>query len=71
MTPLSYLSRKAEVRESKIHGHGLFAMTDITKGEIVASKAGTLLIERLCVKKSRLCSARWKFRSVMTSSSRR
>ena len=40
MTPLSYRSPKTEVRESKIHGHGLFAIADIDKDEIVAVKGG-------------------------------
>ena len=38
--PLSYLSPKTEVHESKIHGRGLFAVTDIAKHEIVAVKGG-------------------------------
>jgi hypothetical protein len=38
MLPLSYLSPKTEVRESKIHGRGLFAIADIAKDEIVAVK---------------------------------
>src|SRR5262245_7154598 len=40
MVSLSYLSPKTEVRESKIHGRGLFAMADIAKNEIVAVKGG-------------------------------
>ena len=43
MTPLSYLSPKTEVRESKIHGRGLFATTDIAKNEIVAVKGGHII----------------------------
>jgi SET domain-containing protein len=43
MTPLSYRSPKTEVRESKIHGRGLFAKTDIAKGEIVAVKGGHIV----------------------------
>src|SRR5213596_1835357 len=43
MTPLSYLSPKAEVRESKIHGRGLFATADIAKDEIVAVKGGHIV----------------------------
>ena len=43
MTPLSYLSPKTEVRESAIHGRGLFATGDITKGEIVAVKGGHIV----------------------------
>src|SRR6267378_4404959 len=40
MIPLSYRSPKTEVHESKIHGRGLFAVTDIAKNEIVAVKGG-------------------------------
>jgi SET domain-containing protein len=41
--PLSYLSPKTEVRESKIHGRGLFATADITKDKIVAVKGGHIV----------------------------
>ncbi|PYL66534.1 MAG: SET domain-containing protein-lysine N-methyltransferase [Verrucomicrobia bacterium] len=40
---ISYLSPKTEVRGSKIHGLGLFAITDITKDEIVAVKGGRIV----------------------------
>jgi SET domain-containing protein len=40
MILLSYRSPKTEVRESKIHGRGLFAIADIAKNEIVAVKGG-------------------------------
>jgi SET domain-containing protein len=43
MLPLSYLSPKTEVRDSKIHGRGLFATGDISKGEIVAVKGGHIV----------------------------
>src|SRR5260370_20826542 len=43
MMPLSYLSLKTEVRESKIHGRGLFATADIAKDEIVAVKGGHIV----------------------------
>jgi SET domain-containing protein len=43
MMPLSYLSPKTELRESKIHGRGLFANADITKDEIVAVKGGHIV----------------------------
>jgi hypothetical protein len=43
MIPLSYRSPKAEVRESKIHGRGLFAVADIAKNEIVAVKGGHIV----------------------------
>ena len=40
---VSYLSPKTQVRESKIHGRGLFATADITKDEIVAVKGGHIV----------------------------
>jgi len=43
MRPLSYLSPKTEVRESKIHGRGVFAIADIGKNEIVAVKGGHIV----------------------------
>ena len=43
MSPLSYRSPKTKVRESKIHGRGLFAKADIAKGEIVAIKGGHII----------------------------
>jgi hypothetical protein len=43
MIPLSYRSPKTEVRESKIHGRGLFATADIAKDEIVAAKGGHIV----------------------------
>jgi SET domain-containing protein len=43
MLPLSYLSPKTEVLESKIHGRGLFAIADIAKDEIVAVKGGRIV----------------------------
>ena len=43
MPPLSYRSPKTEVRESKIHGRGLFAKADIARGEIVAIKGGQIV----------------------------
>jgi hypothetical protein len=36
MMRLSYLSPKTEVRESEIHGRGLFTTADMAKGEVVA-----------------------------------
>ena len=41
--PLSYRSPKTEVRESKIHGRGLFATVAIAKDEIVAVKGGHII----------------------------
>ena len=40
---LSYRSPKTEVRESKIHGCGLFATADIARDEIVAVKGGHII----------------------------
>jgi len=40
MTPLSYRSPKTEVRNSPIHGRGVFATADIAKDEIVLVKGG-------------------------------
>jgi uncharacterized protein len=43
MVSLSYRSSKTEVRESKIHGRGLFATANISKNEIVAVKGGHIV----------------------------
>jgi SET domain-containing protein len=43
VAPLSYRSPKTEVRESAIHGRGLFATADIAKDEIVAVKGGHIV----------------------------
>lgn len=43
---LSYISPKAAVRESRIHGRGLFAVEAITKDEIVAIKGGHVFDRR-------------------------
>jgi len=40
MRNLSYISPKAIVKESPIHGRGLFACEPIATGEIVAIKGG-------------------------------
>ena len=40
MPTLSYLSPKTTVKESPIHGRGLFAIAPIVQGEIVAIKGG-------------------------------
>ena len=47
MLPLSYLSPKTEVRESKIHGHDLFAIVDFGKDEIVAVKGGHIIDRKM------------------------
>lgn len=43
MENLTYRSPKTEVRESLIHGEGLFAKQAITAGEVVAVKGGYIL----------------------------
>jgi uncharacterized protein len=43
VTDLTYRSPKREVRESSIHGRGLFAKAAIAKGDIVAVKGGHVL----------------------------
>jgi SET domain-containing protein len=43
MMPLSYRSPKTEVRESPIHGRGLFAKADIAKDEIAVVKGGHIV----------------------------
>ncbi len=43
MLPLSYRSPKTEVRDSKIHGRGLFAKASIAKDEVVAVKGGHIV----------------------------
>ena len=39
----SYFSPKTQVRQSSIHGRGLFAVADIAKDEIVAVKGGHIV----------------------------
>ena len=41
--PLSYLSPQTVVKESPIHGRGLFARQDISAGAIVAVKGGHII----------------------------
>jgi hypothetical protein len=43
LQPLSYLSPKATVRESPIHGRGLFATGEFHTGEVVCIKGGHIL----------------------------
>src|SRR5947209_277579 len=43
MSPLSYRSPKTEVRDSPIHGRGLFVTAPISKDEIVAIKGGHII----------------------------
>jgi hypothetical protein len=40
LNPLSHLSPKAAVRNSPIHGRGLFATAEFRPGEIVGVKGG-------------------------------
>jgi len=47
VTPLSYHSPKTEVRESKIHGRGLFATANIGRDEIVAVKGGHIVDRKI------------------------
>jgi SET domain-containing protein len=47
MLRISYLSPKSEVRESNIHGRGLFATADIGKDEIVAVKGGHIVDRKM------------------------
>ncbi len=42
----SYISPKARIKKSPIHGKGLFAVRQIKKGEIVAIKGGHIMNER-------------------------
>ena len=46
MTDLSYRSSKTEVKDSSIHGKGLFAKQAIASGEIVAVKGGYVLTKQ-------------------------
>lgn len=46
MLPLSYRSPKTEVRQSPIHGRGLFANDSIKKGEVVLVKGGHIVNRR-------------------------
>ena len=43
MKDQSYRSPKTEIKESRIHGRGLFAREKIARGEIVAIKGGRIL----------------------------
>ena len=43
MVPVSFLSPKTAVRESAIHGRGLFAAENIAAGEVVAVKGGHII----------------------------
>jgi len=49
MSALSYLSPKAEVRPSAIHGRGLFAREAIAKGEMVCVKGAHIFDRRRLV----------------------
>jgi SET domain-containing protein len=43
MRPVSYRSPKTQVRQSQIHGRGLFATADIAKDEVVLVKGGHIV----------------------------
>lgn len=43
MLPLSYRSPKTEVRQSPIHGRGIFAIANIRRGEVVLIKGGHIV----------------------------
>jgi hypothetical protein len=43
MLRLSYHSPKTEVRESAIHGRGLFATADIYQNDVIAIKGGHII----------------------------
>jgi len=47
MANLSFISPKAAVKESSIHGKGLFAIASIAKGEIVCVKGGHIFDRRI------------------------
>jgi uncharacterized protein len=47
MIQFSYRSPKTEVRQSKIHGRGLFATADLAKNEIVAVKGGHIVERKM------------------------
>ncbi len=49
---LSYLSPKVSVRNSPIHGRGLFAVADIPPGEIVCVKGGHIFTRATLDKQS-------------------
>ena len=55
--PLTYLSPKTVVRESPIHGRGLFARSPIAAGEIVCIKGGHIFDREELKKLHRLGSA--------------
>jgi SET domain-containing protein len=47
MIQMSYRSPKTQVRKSKIHGWGLFAVADVAKDEIVAIKGGHIVDRKM------------------------
>jgi len=70
LLPLSDRSPKTQVRESKIHGRGLFATADIAKDEIVAVKGGHIISrEQLREQITPRLGPVSKFRSTTISSS--
>ena len=53
MPKLSYISPKATVERSALHGRGLFAVTPIENGEIVAVKGGYIFDRKTRVEMER------------------
>lgn len=51
MVSFSYRSPKTEIRESRIHGRGLFAIADVAKDEIVAIKGGYIVDRKTMLEK--------------------
>ena len=43
MHPVSFLAAKTAVQSGPIHGRGLFAIDNLTAGEIVAIKGGHII----------------------------
>ena len=69
MNEFSYRSPKTEVRESKIHGRGLFARAAIAQDEVVAVKGGHI-VDGKTLREKITPVAQWKFRSTTICSSR-
>jgi hypothetical protein len=63
MHRFSYRSPKTELRDSKIHGRGLFATADIAKNEIVAVKGGYIIDRKTLREKIAPRLARSNFKS--------
>jgi len=70
MMQFSYRSRKTELRESEIHGRGLFATADISKDKIVAVKGGHVIDRKTLREEVTPRLGQWKFRSTRICSLR-